>query len=77
MSTSTDHGFCKHRERSEDDVDNLPITGNLTKDISVFLGADLECGGYCALGAAASLLKRSLKEIRMLRRQLLDSRSRR
>jgi hypothetical protein len=41
---------------------DLPITGDLTKDISIFLSADMCCGPYgCAQDAAVPLLKRALK----------------
>jgi hypothetical protein len=52
---------------------DLPVTGDLAKDISIFLHAPLACGpSGCGLDAAEPLLKRALKEIRALRRQLLE-----
>jgi hypothetical protein len=54
--------------------DDLPVTGDLAKDISVFLHADLQCGpNGCGVGVAELLLRRALKEIHSLRSQLLHS----
>jgi hypothetical protein len=66
--------MSKHKQTLEEIPlwDDLPITGDLAKDISIFLHADLACGpSGCGLNAAEPLLRRALKEIRSLRRQLL------
>jgi hypothetical protein len=50
---------------------DLPVTGDLVKDIRAYLQADLQCGPCgCAAGAADPLLERALKEVRSLRRQV-------
>jgi hypothetical protein len=66
--------MSKRNETPEDDLlwTDLPVTGDLVQDISTLLDADMACGpNGCSLDAAEPLLRRALKEIRTLRRQLL------
>jgi hypothetical protein len=62
----------KTREQDVALWDDLPITGDLLTDITIFLRADMCCGpNGCAQDASVPLLKRARKEISSLRRQLL------